>query len=723
MQKIESCKYTDVNKLVDDYNCACREVLDIHAPAIIKTCREKCQPGWYTDSVIQARRNRRKCERKYRKTKCEQHFTQYQASKKHVKETIVNAKSEFFKNKLMTCNAKDMYSTVNLLLNKQHKPLPDSKSPLHLANDFVGFFTSKIQKIRKNLDSNNDCSVGNVIVSKCNSNDDSNVQNDQPSDCYVSGVNTDISANNQLVKFRGVSVDEVLKLVKKSPNKSCVLDPLPTWLVKDHISVLLPTLSRIINMSLLSGTFPNILKKAVITPIIKKPSLNKDELKNYRPVANMHFTSKLLEKCVASQVSDYISANNLGEPMQSAYRAHHSTETALAKVHNDIQLAIDNQKIVLLLMLDLSAAFDTVDHGIFTHRLANEFGIIGTANKWFQTYLENRTMQVLVKGQLSDSIKMSFGLPQGSVIGPMGFVFYTSAVGDILRRHQLRYHLYADDIQVYTVVDPSIPGDVTCAMYKLTQCVNEIQEWMTRNKLKLNQEKTEFFIACSSNHSSKIDNVCLWIDNTRIPLSVSIRNLGVVFDRHMTMSEHVTQLSKSVNWSIRNIYRIRRFIDTDTCNHTVRSMILSKLDYCNILLNNITKKDLKRLQRLQNKCVRLIYQLTRSSHITPWLDKLHWLPVSERIIFKTLCYVFKSLHNLSPEYISNCIRIRSRPSAMTTRSSSTIMLEVPPSRKLAGDRSFSVASAQHWNKLPNSVKVAKDIDSFKSQLKTYLYPQ
>ena len=115
--------------------------------------------------------------------------------------------------------------------------------------------------------------------------------------------------------------------------------------------------------------------------------------------------------------------------MQTAYKANHSTETALAKVHNDFQLAIDSQKIVLLLMLDLSAAFDTVDHCIFTQRLASDFGVVGNVNKWFHSYLEDRTIQVLVNGELSDAINMPYGLPQGSVVGPLGFVFYTHVVG------------------------------------------------------------------------------------------------------------------------------------------------------------------------------------------------------------------------------------------------------------------------------------------------------
>ena len=146
--------------------------------------------------------------------------------------------------------------------------------------------------------------------------------------------------------------------------------------------------------------------------------------------------------------------------------------------------------------------------------------------------------------------------------------------------------------------------------------------------------------------------------------------------------------------TLENIYRIRRFIDTDACSHIVRSIVLSKLDYCNILLNCITKKDLNRLQKLQNKCIRLIFQQPRSTHITFFRDKLHWLPIEKRIIFKTLCFVYKALHGFSPNYIKDCIQIRSRPrpAAMKTRSSSSVLLETPSSKKNAGDRAFSVVS-------------------------------
>ena len=286
---------------------------------------------------------------------------------------------------------------------------------------------------------------------------------------------------------------------------------------------------------------------------------------------------------------------------------------------------------------------------------------------WFKTYQENRSCRVSVAGEFSDNIELTYGLPQGSVIGPLGFMFYIHIVGDILRQHHLNYHIYADDIQIYTVVDPTVPGDSACALFKLTRCVYDIKQCMIKNKLKLNPDKTEFFISSSPYHQSRLNNLSLQLDDTVILPSATVRNLGVTFDCNMTMTQHVTNLCQSVQ--ICNSYKIRMFIDSDTCANIVRALILSCLDYCNLLFNGITQKNLVRLQELQNKCARLVNMQPRSCHITPLLMDLHWLRVSERIIFKTLLYVYKSLNGLCPQYMNDCLVVnRPHLGSVTPRS-------------------------------------------------------
>ena len=190
---------------------------------------------------------------------------------------------------------------------------------------------------------------------------------------------------------------------------SISLDPVPASILTGCLPILLPVITDLVNCSLDTAFMPLALKTALITPLLKKSNLNSDDFKNFRPVSNLPFISKVIEKVVAVQLVDYINDNDLGESLQSAYKRHHSTESELLKVHNDILKAVDNRRTVVLLLLDLSAAFDTVDHGILIHRLESWFSIKGKALQWFRSYLENRLQYVCING--SNSSSTDVGVP------------------------------------------------------------------------------------------------------------------------------------------------------------------------------------------------------------------------------------------------------------------------------------------------------------------------
>ena len=182
----------------------------------------------------------------------------------------------------------------------------------------------------------------------------------------------------------------------------CSLDILPTWMVKQCTNIIVPKLTYIVNLSLSTGVFPDVLKQAVITPIFKKPSLrDTNQLKNYRPASNIPMWSKVIEKAVASRLNYHLVDNHLNETFQSDYRALHSTETALLKVKNDIMYALDQRRAVFVVLLDLSAAFDSVDYHIFLKRLSDTFCIKDTALHWFSSYLQGRRNRVVVSGSYS----------------------------------------------------------------------------------------------------------------------------------------------------------------------------------------------------------------------------------------------------------------------------------------------------------------------------------
>lgn len=208
---------------------------------------------------------------------------------------------------------------------------------------------------------------------------------------------------------------------------------MPSSLIKDNVDILLPTIVTIVNQSLQSGTFPSELKSALVRPLLKKASLVSREFKNYRPVSNLAFLGKIIEKVVAVPIIEYMDTNQLGEQIQSAYKQCHSMETALLRVQNDILCALDRKQGALLVLLDFSAAFDTIDHTLLLDRLSARFGISGTAHQWIRSYLTGRYQSVRINECSYQPHPLQFGVPQGSVLGSILFTMYAGPIGDIIR--------------------------------------------------------------------------------------------------------------------------------------------------------------------------------------------------------------------------------------------------------------------------------------------------
>ncbi len=204
-----------------------------------------------------------------------------------------------------------------------------------------------------------------------------------------------------------------------------------TTILKDCLDSILPVTTKIVNRSLPTSVMPGKLKEALLAPSIKKAIIDAEIMKNVRSISNHAFTSKRVEKVVDSQLGSYITDNNLYGPLQSTYKEFHSIETALVKVTNDIICVVDNKILVILILLNLSAAFDTVDHTILLHTLENEFGTIGSALAWIKSYLSGRYQTMYINGASSTKRPLSCGIPQGSVLEPNLFKIYTLALAEI----------------------------------------------------------------------------------------------------------------------------------------------------------------------------------------------------------------------------------------------------------------------------------------------------
>ena len=250
------------------------------------------------------------------------------------------------------------------------------------------------------------------------------------------------------------------------------------------------------NASLQQGCLPLSQRRAVVTPRLKKSGLDEADVKNYRPISNLTFMSKIVERLVCRQLVTFLQKHNLLPTHQSAYRRQHSTETAVLKIVSDLLLACDRGQVSLLALLDLSAAFDTVDHSILIDRLQSAFGIRGPVIEWIHSFVTSRMQSVSFAGEKSTWSAIMCGVPQGSVLGPILFLLYCADVTYIAHRHGVHAHSYADDTQLYVHCNAA---DCAIEAERLTACIEELDNWMTSNRLKLNADKTQ--IVSSSRRS------------------------------------------------------------------------------------------------------------------------------------------------------------------------------------------------------------------------------
>ena len=357
------CPANSVSQLYDQYVHDLSCILDRHAP-LVSSVKKKQRADWLSETYRLAKSLRRQFERAWRKDK-----SQYNRShlRCQIAWCLTNRDKTVYYRKLISDNSHDsmkLWRELHKVLHRSHgTTLPTYESSKSLADRFSSFFSNKILKIREKFSSSESYNTVHP-----------------PSD------------PPKLTVFTQVTQDEIGKIISKSPTKSCLVDPLPTFLIKDCIDSLLPSITKLVNCSFREGLVPDDFKKAVVTPLIKKASLPVEDLENYRPVSGLSFICKLVECVVTKQLVDHIHQHGLDNSYQSAYKSGHSTETALLSIKDDIHLSLSWGEATALVLLDLLPAFDTIDHSTILSCLLDWFGVGGSVLKWFS--LSDRTFSV-----------------------------------------------------------------------------------------------------------------------------------------------------------------------------------------------------------------------------------------------------------------------------------------------------------------------------------------
>ena len=520
-------------------------------------------------------------------------------------------------------------------------------------------------------------------------------------------------------------------------DKSCDLDPIPTWLVKECIDDLAPHLLRIVNLSLRCAQVPVSMQEALVFPTIKNVHGDRDALTNYRPVSNLSFISKLLEKVVLEQITAHLDDQDLLNKHQAGYRVGHSCETLLLGMFEDLLREMDQGNIVALLLLDMSAAFDTVDHERLLDVLRYRFGIGGTVLRWIESYLQSRCFRVNVQGELSRIIHLICGVPQGSLLGPILFLLYVEELQDLVEPYGLNIKLYADDSQLYISLVPTDEDGWIAAKRRIEDCLERIKQWMVEHWLKCNESKTEFLLLGKSSAMEKLSFVpsLEFGGSELLPMDCSGstgKTLGFLLDENLTLERQVNSVKRQCGLILRNLWQVNRCLDVRTKILLVKQLVISRLDYCNVLYNGLPKRLIDRLQKTLNSCVRYVYNLQgHQEDYTPYLKEMHVLPVEKRIMLKACLMAFKIVWESAPADLLD--RVPTVADVGTeirpTRSNAVFdrfKLQYPKFNSLNANsklrrRQASVFLPELWNKLPLSLRSLESVEAFKTQLKTRLF--
>ena len=410
-----------VNKFMNDS----KSLVNHHAPMIRKTISIVDSAPWFDFEYKELRKERRKAERIWKKSK----LTADKIAYKNLcsKCTIVASekKKAYFTNFMsgISKNPRKIFSAVNKELDRnQAKCLPETLGDItEVATAFNKFFTEKVDKIRREIP---------IITS---------------SNCTEHHFN-----GRYLYEFLPTTLEEIKSIINETGVKAAPDDLLPQSLLKKHIVKLLPVIVKLVNMSLSTGKMEG-LKLADIIPLIKDEILDINVFNNYRPVSNLLFIGKIVERVVLRQLNEHMSKNLLHCPQQSAYKKGHSTETLLVRITNDLLMATDERSATVVMLLDLSAAFDTVDHDLLLKILENEIGLKGKVLTWFESFLKGRSQRIRIGHITSDVIFIKFGVPQGSVLGPVLFNIYIRSIYACVQKLGFGILGYADDHQILKV--------------------------------------------------------------------------------------------------------------------------------------------------------------------------------------------------------------------------------------------------------------------------------
>lgn len=677
----------DVNDMVNEFNSRLLLLLDIHAPLKTGVVKECCYP-WITDNVKFMMQLRNKAHAEYLKDRKSDHKKiYYKELKSLVSVSLFYEKSAYYKHKI-NCQINDSKALwKNLksnLLPSKHKELPlHFNDPNQICDHFL------------NVPGTDTVSESMLTFFESTRNNGSTF--------VLSPTTSKVIAN-------------ILKTIKSNA-EGC--DGITISMIFLTLPVTLDVITALVNASITSSSFPDSWKIAKVLPLPK--TLNASDMKDLRPVSILPVLSKVLEKVVCAQLVNFLETNRILPDVQSGFRKGRSTTTALLDVTDNILSAQDNGMCTLLVLLDFSRAFDCINVPLLLSKMVF-YGFDKDTVKWFESYLSDRTQFVEIRRAdgstvVSRRCSVGRGVPQGSILGPVLFILYCADLIRVIKK--CKYHIYADDTQVYISFKPE---DYEQALKDLNADLESIVQWSNSNTLALNPTKTKFMLFGTVNQLNKIKPCtgCVTIMGQPIERVYEARNLGLIMDAELRFHKHVTECIRNCYYRLKILYKARPYLSEELRVLLVESLVLSKLNYADTLYGQrLLSKTERMIQRLQNSCARFCFKVPFRGHVTPFLNEHNILKMKARRKLHLATLLFGVIKSHSPSYLYDRLSWTSRHRIGEGRKCSQ-QLSIPQHKTAAFRGSFRYAATKCWNNIPPPIKFSKSCSTFKSKLKLFL---
>ena len=505
--------------------------------------------------------------------------------------------------------------------------------------------------------------------------------------------------------FKPITTADILAHIQQlNVNKCAGPEEIPIRVIKMSSPVIAPILELLFNKCLTNGSFPRSLKIGKIVPIHKKGP--KNECCNYRPITLLSPLSKIFEKCIYKQMYTYLEKYNLLTPNQFGFRQNCSTSLAVRQLYDNFLESLDKKKITCSVFIDLSKAFDTVDHEILLKKLLR-YGFRGLPLQLIQSYLTNRNQYAFVNGTKSNLRRVKCGVPQGSTLGPLLFLIY---VNDLPYVSDFTTKLFADDT-VLTMANSCM----RTLQHDVNKELTKIDEWMRLNKLSLNYSKTKYMLITNKTKSEDLINGNITIGKHKIEQVTQIKYLGVTFDNKLTWKPHIQEICSKLSSGSWAILKLRQYIDLQTLKAVYFSLIYSHLQYCISAWGLAHADALNPLEKLHKRIIRNMTNSPYREHTTPLFFKLNLLKIHDICNLEIAKNMFQ-IKNKMTQHDSQIFHLATHIHKHRTRFSSRENYFIPRKRTEYGKKSFSFMGPKVWQIVPDELKLLP-FNRFKTKLK------